>query len=362
MGPITVPLEIVELVALVIAAIDLVLILLIIGIRLVDRVLVARRQPRVKAARKAMLTAAATGSHHAAADAIPAGSQAQRDAMLAAAHMLITLKGQAHADLQAYLSDAGYPKLAKNELRSRFPLNRGVACEFLGAMSEPGNAETIEPLLRDPNIQVRSTAVRALGRLHVEESVPGLIKTLGSDRPVAAVLVKTALLRIGPAAAEPLIDALGAEQPVTRVSAAQVLGRLNIVAAQSALIEILDSDPDLTCRVDAANALGRLGSPAAREPLLRAVEPNNDPLLRSASARALSGLADKSVIGVLIDLTSDDDPNIARSAATALAESGPRGRTALHDVQDPSAAAYAAEALARFELSTRSRSGPMVGS
>ena len=80
-------------------------------------------------------------------------------------------------------------------------------------------------LLKDPDENVRSSAIEALGRLGDTTVVPALIEILGSGNLWLAYPAAEALGHLGDArAVDPLIAALG--ERVLRESAFRALGRL----------------------------------------------------------------------------------------------------------------------------------------
>jgi HEAT repeat protein len=101
-----------------------------------------------------------------------------------------------------------------------------------------------------------------------------------------------ALIKIGPAALEPLTNALKDISPFVRAAAAEVLG------------EIKD--------------------PRAVEPLIRAVLRDSYEYTRAAAAWALALMEDPRAIAPLITALSDAHPDVRTAAELALARMGPR--------------------------------------
>ncbi|NQU36493.1 MAG: HEAT repeat domain-containing protein [Actinobacteria bacterium] len=328
LGVLDFSLQFVQLAALGVLVAILLLILFIIEYRLRIKARAKKWAPVLADARRKMLRAAAVGEVGRAE--IPRMSKrATRDVLMSAARLLNDIKGTSHADLVSFLHEAGYVDLAQSQLRSRRAISRGVACEFLGSLSQIDFAPQIEPLITDSDRDVRNTAARALGRLHDPAATDSLLRSLVGPHAIGTALIETALLRIGPAVAPPLLASLeGGANQVVDVSA-RVLGMLNIREARPALIDVLSSSRPVTTRYEAALALGRLGGGDSIAALTHQLAAAEEPEIRLAAARALSGNAASSGVRNLSAALTDQSPEVCRAAATALAESGPGGRSAL---------------------------------
>ena len=116
-----------------------------------------------------------------------------------------------------------------------------------------------------------------------------LFKALNYDNTRAAAT--EALIKIGPAAVEPLTNALRSVSPFVRSAAAE--------------------------------ALGRIKDPRAIEPLIRALSRDSYEYTRAEAAWALASMEDPRVIGPLIDALSDQHPDVRAAAELALARLGP---------------------------------------
>jgi len=193
------------------------------------------------------------------------------------------------------------------------------------------------------------------------------------DNPGLAAYAESALVKIGPAAVEPLLVALTDKQSSACHRVAKILGELDDPRAVPGLVVALD-DQRRWVSAFAARALGKIGGPLAvdalvaritkeacfnalvtigppaTEALVRAVE-TAEPDVRRKAAFALGSIGDRRAAAALIAILQDeynstaarwlgrlgdpravefltaelhgDDPNLARSAATALADIGP---------------------------------------
>ena len=154
-----------------------------------------------------------------------------------------------------------------------------------------GSPKAIQALclaLTDENLDIRTLAVEALGKI-------------GSD-----------------AAVSPLAAALDYEAAYVRRSATDALGKIGSQKAASALVEALEHEDPYVCR-SAADALGEMGSPKAVEPLAAALE-HEDYYVRRSAADALGKIGSPKAILALAVALNDAASYIRRSAADALRE------------------------------------------
>ena len=179
-----------------------------------------------------------------------------------------------------------------------------------------------------------------------QKALEYLFKALSDEntRPSAT----EALINIGPAAVEPLINALKNTSPFVRSAAAEALGGIKdpraieplisamlrdgyeYTRAEAAwalaamedprviepLIEAL-SDPHQDVRAVAELALARMG-PLSVEPLIKVLNKKGTAALRNSAVRALGGINDPRVVDPLIKAL--DDAAVRDSAAIALGE------------------------------------------
>jgi HEAT repeat protein len=173
-----------------------------------------------------------------------------------------------------------------------------------------------------------------------------LFKALNDDTTRPAAI--EALVKIGPAAVEPLINALRNTSPFLRSAAAEALGGIKDPRAVEPLIRSVLSDSYEYARAEAAWALASMEDPRAVEPLIEALTDQHqdvrataelalarlgplsiEPLikvlnkkgtaaLRNSAVRALGGIKDSSVVEPLIRAL--DDAAVRDSAAIALGE------------------------------------------
>ena len=273
--------------------------------------------------------------------------------------LLGKVRGEAYAALVSVLERRGMADRALRDLHRWGAVRRARAAEVLGNLRRGDAVRPLRRLLTDPDPDVRTVAVRALGRIGHPDSATPLLETLVGARPVPPQFVAQALMGLGPPA-QPFVEAgLGHAEELVRATAAEVLGLVGAIGATARLVRALREDASLEVRLRAARALGKLGTRNALPPLLDAVDPANPAALRAVAVRALGEIGAPSAVPVLTGLLADAKHAVAHRAAYGLLRLGRPGRAALGEAAagDGLAAAYAREALAVVELDERRRVG-----
>lgn len=140
-----------------------------------------------------------------------------------------------------------------------------------------------------PNIQIRETALRALGEIEYKEAVPIIIKKFEEE-----------------------------EQERVRTEMILALAKIKSEKAQKFLISIFtNSDEKLLNREFAATGLGYIKNKLSYDILTRYIE-KVDSKIKVRIVEALGNLEDKSAINILIECLKDDDKSIRYYAARAL--------------------------------------------
>lgn len=234
-------------------------------------------------------------------------------------------------------------------------------------------------LAKDPDVQVRITAIQTIAFLKNTEQVPVLLDALNDRdqkvRKYAALALSGLKVK---EAAEPLIRYLKeAEQtdpslinaianygqeivpkitPLLkdkskhiRRSGAQVLGVIGSTGTVNALIAAL-KDPEPEVRAAAAQALGKIPDKRSVPALVKAVSDRSEPVKQEAGFALLS-LGGKT-IAYLNALLKSEDPEERQRAVTALSHMGDDKSlklmsAALQD-SDPEVRLHAAQGLAAF--------------
>jgi len=189
-------------------------------------------------------------------------------------------------------------------LYSREALERVKAATLLGEMGEkaiPAIPFLIE-LLSDTHSVVVQTETKA-----VESTSP--------DRAA-----RTALIRIGKPAVQPLIVVLKGKNIIARKNVVETLGEIKDARAVEALIAALkDNNPDI--RKSSAEALGKIRDVRAIDGLVIAHKDKKSSVQQSANAaikNTLQQLKDNRAIEPIIRLLNHDEPAIRHFAVEAL--------------------------------------------
>jgi HEAT repeat protein len=194
---------------------------------------------------------------------------------------------------------------------------RVAALEALAKLRDAKSGDRVLRCLKDPDKEVRQQAADTLGQLGLAEAVPSLIATLVDEESSVRQAAARALPKIDPhweyheatrLALDPIREALHHSNHAVQYAAAGVLRRIGesrtkqAEAAQAAntsifgrgrdatsiLIELL-SDEDPDIRQAVAGSLGRLRAKEAVEPLRRALMDSKREV-REAAEEALSSL------------------------------------------------------------------------
>jgi HEAT repeat protein len=235
----------------------------------------------------------------------------------------------ASPDLTAFrlaAASVGLPLALQAELHARDAARRGRAALALGALAMPETPRVLEPMLRDPDYDVRHAVVRALGMTRDEHAAWAYVRGL-RDRLVAPERV---LEHLGPWAAEAFNEAchIGELRPI-RAILAEGLGLCNDPHAGPAIAGVLSRGNEEE-RLRACRAIGRIGDPRLGVYLIKALS-DHDWDVRAQAANALADLggANEEAIGRLEQLLADEAWWVRANAADALRAAGPEGIEAL---------------------------------
>lgn len=164
---------------------------------------------------------------------------------------------------------------------------RAAAAGGMGAQYGEETRLALEQLLRDPDEDVRRSAVVALRRRGETDSAAAIAALLGD--PVYAVRsaaadALVALVVLGADCPQHVFSLVGSEEPDIRLLSIETCGRLGSKRANTMLMRLLES-PDWADRAFAAEAICRIGDPAACEVLRARLEHETNGLVK-AKARA----------------------------------------------------------------------------
>ncbi|MEN3334937.1 MAG: hypothetical protein V7641_4302 [Blastocatellia bacterium] len=214
-----------------------------------------------------------------------------------------------------------------SSLQSGDEEERREAALMLGAMRDPATIATLRAALNDKSERVRAAALAGLGQLQEPSLAPLIATYLTKDKsPFVRKAAAYALGQTGGSAATtaliaglrdkdievrgaatvslsgtpdataiaPLILALTDKSAFVRAHAAAALGVNGRAAAQAVphLVKLLTTDEDHEARRQAATALGRIGEPSAL-PALERAEQSSDPYLSQAAREAITQIKGK---------------------------------------------------------------------
>jgi len=189
--------------------------------------------------------------------------------------------------------------------------------EIIDALVRHGSAtsELLIAQLTSEDLEVRRSAVVALGRIGDSSATPALVSTL--DDEALAIDAASALAQIGdPAAVDGLLNLLGNSDASIRQAAVSALNAVIPPSMSGRIIPLLhDSDPNV--RESAVKIAGYFGYPEAASAL---VELSRDPneRVRCAAIEHLPYVEDERALEVLVHAIKDETPIVRAAAARAL--------------------------------------------
>jgi HEAT repeat protein len=216
-------------------------------------------------------------------------------------------------------------------------ITRMCAADALGRI---GDRRAVEPLIaalrnKDEHPGVRASAIEALGKIADERAIVPLIAILRIENPFpedgdcgtgASVFLTTArdaLVEIGRAAAEPLIEELKTGPKCSRYRAAEILGYICDERVVEPLFEALKDEAEIVgnSSADALYHLAFNGLKDIEVQIIRAFQDGSG-TVRQRLVRHTGELTDRRAVTPLIDALSDQDSDVRANAARALGEIG----------------------------------------
>jgi HEAT repeat protein/beta-lactamase regulating signal transducer with metallopeptidase domain len=204
-------------------------------------------------------------------------------------------------------------------LKDTSPSVREQAAFGLGQLRDARAVEPLTAALKDTNADVRQQAAFALGQIRARAAVGALSAAL---KDTDADVREQAVFALGQIRDASSVDAIGPAlhdpNPSVREQAAFALGQIRDRRAVDPLISALkDEKPDV--REQAAFALGQLRDSRAVEPLVIALKDANADV-REQSAFALGQIRDPRAIDGLTAALKDANASVRQQAAFALGQ------------------------------------------
>jgi HEAT repeat protein len=192
-----------------------------------------------------------------------------------------------------------------------------VRDEIIEALVRHGSA-TVELLiaeLKSQDLEIRRSAVVALGRIGDATATPALVESL--DDESLAIDAANALGRIGDArAVDGLVNLIGNADASVRQAAISALNSLTVPSMSERIIPLLD-DPDPNVRESAVKIAGYFGYPESADALLELSRDENE-RVRCAALEHLPYVEDERTLDVLVHAMKEGTPNVRSAAARAL--------------------------------------------
>jgi len=191
----------------------------------------------------------------------------------------------------------------------------------VGSLGKIGSERVVEPIigaLNDDNPYVRRAAVSILGELKPDKAILPLIRSFQDEDWQIRLQAPDILLEFGNKIQEPLLDALKVDNKWAKVGAAHVLGRKGSADAVFPLISMLE-DQDRMVRDEAAVALSRINFKGAASPILDLLK-HSTSYVREEAAWVLGEMRSKDAVSSLIQALDDGD--MGWMAAVSLGKIG----------------------------------------
>jgi HEAT repeat protein len=220
-----------------------------------------------------------------------------------------------------YFAERGPLSRELRALRWGRTCRRALAAHRLGDMASPFSVPSVFMALGDRSRDVRSAAVRSVGRLGLLDGVEPIARMLAASR-VPRALAAEALIEIGEKSAPTLRTLLHDDDPDVRATAIQLLGLVG-GPADAPLVAQRLSDGAAEVRAKACRTLGRIGGPACAEALRKALG-DRIPFVRVNAANGLASLGDKRALPLLVEQARNDEFDPARAAARAVTAIDPQ--------------------------------------
>jgi hypothetical protein len=285
-----------------------------------------RRAARLRPYRRDLVTVAAgeDDGGHSLLTLAGAGGASAEVVDETVADLLGKIRGAPAEQLVEVLVRHGALRRALRDLGHAAPLRRAKAAQLLGLAREASATAALVDALRDPHVEVRTSAAYALGLIGDPAAAGPLLHAVGEPGArVPAGTAADALLGLGIGISGALLAGLAADDARARHVAAYVSGVGAFTRSAPLLRGLLAEDPDLTVREASAEALASVGGADDVQVLSRHTAPDMPLPLRRVCASALGDLGHPGAQPALEALLDDPDPRLAELAAGALLQLSP---------------------------------------
>lgn len=333
---------------LVVLAVDLALLLALVGLKTIHR----RRMRRHRERRDHYVQVLSRHlAYEHAVDPIPpeaADDEAFLDALI---DLRNTVTGVEVDKLSGIADRYKLVERQATRLRSRFPLTRRLrAAVSLAELGNDSSAPIMMEHLDDPSVEIRIQAARGLARIGHTPAIDRIVDRLEIEDPWVRARFGDSLAGFGARAAGPLMAYVRvnhvADDPTAVVQALETLAVIGDLSVGPQVAEVLDRTHNPEVEIAAVGALGSVGGSHVVATVCEALR-SEDWRVRAKAATSLGAIGDPSVAPDLAAALEDPAWWVRRNAAAALAIL-PGGSKTLYvalDSPDRYARDAAAEAL-----------------
>lgn len=179
----------------------------------------------------------------------------------------------------------------------------------------PATLDLLKAQLSAEDLEVRRSAVVALGRIGDSSATSALVNTLSEE--ALAIDAANALAQIGdPAAVDGLLNLIGDDDASIRQAAVSALNSVIEPSMSERIIPLLH-DPDPNVRESAVKIAGYFGYPDSAGALLELSRDANE-RVRCAAIEHLPYVEDERVLEILAQAIKAETPSVRAAAARAL--------------------------------------------
>ena len=189
---------------------------------------------------------------------------------------------------------------------------RKFALDLLGDIKETVDPAKVMPLVKDPNANVRASALRALGILMPEGVLDTLVASLDDEEWVSFAALETLATMGDERAVAPISRLLDNDSMTLRLAAVESLGAIGSGKASDALFEYVKKSEGIE-RNEAIKSLVQTGvtpSMSAVYDLLLDLVQNGEWEEQAIAIRGLVGLKDVNAIPIILDVAGRLDDSI----------------------------------------------------
>ncbi|HKP83770.1 MAG TPA: HEAT repeat domain-containing protein [Pyrinomonadaceae bacterium] len=181
--------------------------------------------------------------------------------------------------------------------------------------NDPATLDLLTSQLSAEDLEVRRSAVVALGRIGDSSATSALVKTLSDE--ALAIDAANALAQIGdPAAVDGLLNLIGNDDASIRQAAVSALNSVIEPSMSERIIPLLH-DPDPNVRESAVKIAGYFGYPDSAGALLELSRDTNE-RVRCAAIEHLPYVEDERAFEILVEAIKRETPSVRAAAARAL--------------------------------------------